>query len=105
MRLWNLCVSIAVLALASACWRFGDWTAYRPDNASMDGTCQGIQQLFAYFVALVLAAFSIYPLFVRMHDIDRWLEAWNAEPQTSGDEAWKARVASREGKDYDGRFE
>ncbi len=97
MRIWNCCVSIIVLALAFTCWRFGDWTEHSPENEGMDGTCQGLQALLAYFLAAVLSALSIIPLFIRKHHIDRW----NTPPEQRSKEG----IITRPGRDYDRLFD
>jgi hypothetical protein len=96
MRLWNFGVSIVILALALSCWHFGDWTG-GPENEGMDGTCQGLQQMAAYGLALVLSACSIATLFVRKRHITGWIETAVTESKSVP----PGTEMTRPGKEFD----
>lgn len=80
MRIWNLVVALVLVALGLACWRFGDWTV-SDANDGMDGTCQGLQQLLAYGVALVFFAHAAFALFARKRHFEPIADFMTDGPQ------------------------
>jgi hypothetical protein len=81
MRLWNIVVSLAMVALGLAAWR-ASVGAGLTECPPGDSTCAAIEELGYLLLSLALWAASIPVLFVRSRHLLHWAQLFAAEDRS-----------------------